>query len=78
MNHCDPAAFSVVYCASRINCWRSMALLGEDVMSLAVNSCWRRTVRATSVRINGAGIVVVEGVVKWAERAATRVVLPVH
>lgn len=55
-----------------------MALLGEDVMSLAVNSCWRRTVRATSVRINGAGIVVVEGVVKWAERAATRVVLPVH
>ena len=60
-----------------------MALLTEDVMSLAVNLCWRKTVRATSVRIRGAGAVVVDAVVgeelvKWAERAVIRVVFPVH
>ena len=54
-----------------------MALLIENVMSLAVKSCWCKTVRATSARTRGADDVVVvvddvvvgEGLVKWAERA---------
>lgn len=50
-------------------------------MSLAVKSCWLGTIRATSEKIGGADvdvIVPVAEVVKWGERRATRVALPMH
>ena len=53
-------------------------MLGEDAISLPVRLCLRRTVRATSVKTKGAGVVDSDEAVKWLERAPMRVVLPVH